>query len=186
MAPKVDYVHILWDLMRTLEGAQVENALSDAFEEITDLLGVESGVMWLKNADNQRIYSVISVGKANVTGITIGYGQGIVGEACDRFDKIDINDISGDSRFPGGKDEITGLEIKDVLFMPMIFKNQVVGCIEVIDRIGKKDFLNNDLSLLHAFAGLSAMVIDERGFNYAPETNKKKIMTLRGVKDGLE
>jgi hypothetical protein len=59
MAPKVDYVHILWNLMQTLEQQQIENALSDAFEDMISLLQVRSGVMWLKNEDNKSIYSVI-------------------------------------------------------------------------------------------------------------------------------
>ncbi|WP_081673570.1 ATP-binding cassette domain-containing protein [Butyrivibrio sp. FC2001] len=182
MAPKVDYVHLLWNLMQTLENQQLENALSDAFEDLINLLEVRTGIMWLKNNESKRIYSVISVGDENVSGFNIEFGQGIIGEACESFSPIEVKDVASDKRFPGGKDEVTGLNIKNVLFMPMIFGNQVVGCAEVINRVGKDDFLNNDLSLLHAFAGLSAMVIDERGFKTASETKKKTVMSLRGVK----
>ena len=182
MAPKVDYVHLLWNLMQTLENQQLENALSDAFEDLINLLEVRTGIMWLKNNESKRIYSVISVGDENVSGFNIEFGQGIIGEACESFSPIEVKDVASDKRFPGGKDEVTGLNIKNVLFMPMIFGNQVVGCVEVINRVGKDDFLNNDLSLLHAFAGLSAMVIDERGFKTASETKKKTVMSLRGVK----
>ncbi|MCR5343867.1 MAG: ATP-binding cassette domain-containing protein [Butyrivibrio sp.] len=182
MAPKVDYVHLLWNLMQTLENQQMENALSDAFEDLINLLEVRTGIMWLKNNESKRIYSVISVGDENVSGFNIEFGQGIIGEACESFSPIEVKDVASDKRFPGGKDEVTGLNIKNVLFMPMIFGNQVVGCVEVINRVGKDDFLNNDLSLLHAFAGLSAMVINERGFKTASETKKKTVMSLRGVK----
>ncbi len=182
MAPKVDYVHLLWNLMQTLENQQLENALSDAFEDLINLLEVRTGIMWLKNNESKRIYSVISVGDENVSGFNIEFGQGIIGEACESFSPIEVKDVASDKRFPGGKDEVTGLNIKNVLFMPMIFGKQVVGCVEVINRVGKDDFLNNDLSLLHAFAGLSAMVIDERGFKTASETKKKTVMSLRGVK----
>ncbi|WP_081679296.1 ATP-binding cassette domain-containing protein [Butyrivibrio sp. XPD2002] len=182
MAPKVDYVHLLWNLMQTLENQQLENALSDAFEDLINLLEVRTGIMWLKNNESKRIYSVISVGDENVSGFNIEFGQGIIGEACESFSPIEVKDVASDKRFPSGKDEVTGLNIKNVLFMPMIFGNQVVGCVEVINRVEKDDFLNNDLSLLHAFAGLSAMVIDERGFKTASETKKKTVMSLRGVK----
>jgi ABC-type lipoprotein export system ATPase subunit len=42
-------------------------------------------------------------------------------------------------------------------------------------------FSEDEISLIHSFTGLIAMVMDEKGYSYAPDTEKKVIMSLRGI-----
>ncbi len=180
MAIKGVNAQVLWKIMQALEGNQVESALSEAFEAVISEVFAESGAIWLKNKNTKHIYSIVSIGEANIAGFSIELNQGIIGEACESTEPIYVPDVQADERFPGGKDEITGIEIKNVYLMPMAFRKETVGCVEIINT-SKDGFSEEDIALIHSFAGLITLFIDENGYDYAPDTNKKVIMTLRGI-----
>jgi ABC-type lipoprotein export system ATPase subunit len=180
MAIKGINTQVLWKIMQALEGDQVESALSDAMEAMLEAISAQSGAIWLKNMETGHIYSIVSAGEASIAGFSIEMNQGIVGEACESREPISLSDASADDRFPGGKDEITGLEVKNVYLMPMILRKETVGCVEIFDRT-KEEFSDEDVFLIHSFAGLITLFINENGYNYAPDTEKKVIMTLRGI-----
>ncbi len=173
-------IQVLWRIMQALEGEQVEGALTDALEEVTRVISVESAAIWLKNDASKHIHSILSVGEANIAGFSIDVGQGIIGAACEAQEPISINDVLSDERFPGGKDEITGIEVNNVFLMPMILRKETVGCVELINR-DKEAFSEDEISLIHSFAGLIALFLNERGYDYAPDTEKKVVMSLRGI-----
>ena len=180
MAGRTDSVQVLWKIMQMLEGDQVESSLSDALEELLKAVGARSGAVWLKNRDTSNIYSIVSSGESNVSGFSIEFGQGLIGGVCDGKEPVDIPDTLADERFPAGKDEITGVEFKNAYCMPMILRHEPVGCVEIFDRTVPA-FSEDDVHLIRSFAGLTALVIDEHGYSYAPDLEKKVIMSLRGI-----
>ena len=180
MTTKSDSVQVLWKIMQMLEGDQVENSLTDALEVLLEVVSAKSGAVWLKNRDTEHIYSIVSTGESNVTGFSIEFGQGLIGSVCNGTEPVDVPDTLTDERFPAGKDEITGVEFKNAYCMPMILRRDTIGCVEIFDRIVPA-FSDDDLYLIKSFAGLIAMVIDENGYNYAPNFEKKVIMSLRGI-----
>ena len=177
----VDKVQVLWRIMQALNGNQVEACISEAFESLLEGIDAESGAIWLKDDKENHINSIISIGDTNITGFSIDKGQGIVGQACDSSKPISIPDVSGDDRFPGGKDEITGIEVKNVFFMPMIFKKENVGCIEIINKKSSGSYSEEEISLIHSFCGLITLFMDENGYTYSSDTDKNVIMSLRGI-----
>ncbi len=180
MAVRSINTQILWKIMQSLTGDQVESALAEAFEAMLSEISAESGAIWLKNNSTKHIYSIVSIGEANITGFSIELGHGIIGKACDSTDPISVPDVLSDERFPGGKDEITGVEVKNVYIMPMALRKETVGCVEIFNCT-KGEFSEDDIALIHSFAGLITLFINENGYDYAPDTEKKVVMTLRGI-----
>jgi ABC-type lipoprotein export system ATPase subunit len=129
------------------------------------------------------------VGEANITGFSIDSEQGLIGQVCSGSDSVDVKDTGADERFPAGKDEVTGVEMKNVFCMPMVLRRDTIGCVELIDRAAES-FSDDDIWLIRSFSGIVSMFIDENGYNYAPDEEKKVIMSLRGIKkdypSGLE
>ncbi|MCR5356608.1 MAG: ATP-binding cassette domain-containing protein [Lachnospiraceae bacterium] len=184
MAFKAENIQVLYKIMQLLEGDQsdtLESSISDAMEILIREFKAESGALWLKNRDSQHIYSIVSIGDANITGFSIENGQGLIGAACESFEPVVIYDVSGDDRFPAGKDEITGIEVKNILLMPMQLRKEVIGCVEIFNRTDNEKYSEDDISLIHSFAGLASLLMDEKGYSYAPDVNKKPIMSLRGI-----
>ncbi|SFP51573.1 ABC-type lipoprotein export system, ATPase component [Butyrivibrio proteoclasticus] len=170
----------LWKIMQLLDSDQVESALADAFEALIADISADLGAIWLKNSSTSRINSIVSIGKNNISGFSIENKQGIVGEACEAKEPIFVSDISKDERFPGGKDEITGIEIKNVYFMPMIYRKETVGCVEIIN-LNRDELSEEDIALIHSFAGIITLFINENGYSYVADTKKKVVMSLRDI-----
>ena len=181
MANKDVNIKVIWKIMQMLEAEQIETALSDAFEELLKAVSATTGAIWLENPDTNKVYSIISTGETNIAGFSIDIGQGLVGEVANSTEPVIIMDAANDPRFPGGKDEITGNTVKNVVLMPMILRKQTIGCVELFDRVGDEPYSEEDISLIHSFTGLISMVIDERGYVYAPNTDRKVIMSLRNI-----
>ena len=182
MTQSVDNVQVLWKIMQLLESDRIEDALLDAFEELLKYVAASSGAIWLKNNDSKRIYSIVGVGDINITGYSIEFDQGLVGQAAQSKDYLLIKDVSGDVRFPAGKDEITGIEVNNVMCMPVILRKQTIGCVEIFNKSENDDYSEEELSVIRSFAGLAGLLIDEKGYSYAPDVDKKIIMSLKDIK----
>lgn len=180
MAITNDNMLTLLNIMHLMEADQIETALSDAFEALLKEVSASSGGIWLKSPDTMHIYSIVSVGENNIAGFSIEYGQGIVGEISDGNKELFIADAGGDSRFPGGKDDITGNVVKNVLLFPMILRSQTIGCVEIFDKADAA-YTEDEMALVKSFAALAAMNIDERGYVYNTNTDRKVVMSLRNI-----
>lgn len=65
--------------------------------------------------------------------------------------------------------------------MPIIFRNEHVGCIEIINRTNNDEYSEDEITAIHSFAGLVALYLDENEFHYSPDTDKTVIMSLKGI-----
>ncbi len=180
MAVMGENIAVLWKIMQSLEGDQVESCISDALEILLKSINAESAAVWLKNSETKHIHCIVSVGEASMSGFSIEYGQGIVGQVCDSSEPILLDDVTSDERFPAGKDEISGIEMKNVYLMPMTLRKEAVGCLEIINRITER-YLEEDISIIHSLAGLIPMVMDEKGYSFSSNIEKKVLMSLRGI-----
>ncbi len=172
----------IWKIVQTLQGDQVETAIADALEIMLASVFADSGIIWLQDKNAGRTYGVISVGINNkFDGFTVENGQGIIGEGCESSEAITIYDTSKDKRFPGGKDEVTGIEVKNVLLMPMIFRGEHIGCIEIFNRNNDEEYSEDEITAVHSFAGLVALFMDENEYSYNPNPNNTVIMSLKGI-----
>ena len=180
MAVKGENIAVLWKIMQSLEGDQVESCISDALEILLKCIAAKSAAVWLKSPETKHIHCIISAGEDAMGGFSIEYGQGIIGEVCDSKEQLCLNDLTNNDRFPAGKDEISGIEMKNVFLMPMILRKETIGCLEIINKI-EGEYLEEDISIIHSLAGLIPMVMDEKGYSFASNIEKKVLMSLRGI-----
>lgn len=182
MAIKGNVIQVLWNVMQMLEKEQVEDALIEAFEALADAVHASSGIMWIMDHQSKRIYSIFSTDDINAAGYAIEYGCGLVGQVCESGKEIFVSDAFNDERFHDGKNDITGIITQNVLYYPMLLKGQVVGCVELLNRTLPGEYSKDEIAITNSFAGLCAMIIEEKGFSYSQNIQKKAVMTLRGIK----
>lgn len=182
MAIKGNVIQVLWNVMQMLEKEQVEDALIEAFEALADAVHASSGIMWIMDHQSKSIYSIFSTDDINAAGYAIEYGCGLVGQVCESGKEIFVSDAFNDERFHDGKNDITGIITQNVLYYPMLLKGQVVGCVELLNRTLPGEYSKDEIAITNSFAGLCAMIIEEKGFSYSQNIQKKAVMTLRGIK----
>ncbi len=175
-------VQILWRMMNAFEsGGETDRALAEALTILRTGLDAETAVMWLLNQQDQRLYAVTHSGEDSIVGISIDCETGLQGKTVAEGEAMFIADAADDPRFPGGREELTNFKAKNVYYVPMMLSRSArIGCVQILNKAGGA-YTDAEVSLCRSFAGLAAMVIDEKGFTFAGAGDRKVILSFRGV-----
>ncbi|MDE2312772.1 MAG: GAF domain-containing protein [Elusimicrobia bacterium] len=128
--------------------------------EAEKLLDSEASAIMLLTDDRKNLFFRVASGdKARaIRTMTLPLGQGIAGwVATNRKIEI-VNDVKNDARFTGRFDKASGFETRSVLCVPMFFKGDLVGVIEVLNKRRGK-YAEADAKLLESLAGLASVAI---------------------------
>ena len=146
-------------LTSTLElGPLLQNILENA----VGILNCEAGSLFLVDEQTGELVFKVTVGPvaANLIGQRLPPGTGIVGRAVQmRRPMIENEEQRSNSRF-GGIDQQTGFISRALMAVPLQVKDRVTGVIEVINRRDGLPFVEDDQTLLTAFAGQAAVAIE--------------------------
>ena len=172
----------IWQITEKLrEAGQLEAALSAGLDMIAKELSCEEGSVWILNREDNRLYAVVNVGQTDITGFSIEQGQGIAGSAVQSGESIIVSDTAKDSRFSSGVDDETGFHTKSIICVPLKSGDNVLGCIQLLNKQSGELFTDDDLALCENFASLIAIAIVEKGLEIPGTKNRTPIISLRGV-----
>ncbi|GAB4539011.1 MAG: hypothetical protein Fur002_03450 [Anaerolineales bacterium] len=146
-------------LTSTLE---LEPLLQNILESAVGILNSEAGSLFLVDEQTGELVFKVTVGPvaANLVGQRLPPGTGIVGRAVQlREPLIENEPQKSNSRFVG-IDKQTGFVSRALMAVPLQVKDRVIGVVEVINRRDGLPFVEDDQSLLSAFAGQAAVAIE--------------------------
>lgn len=126
------------------------------------LLDVETASLLLYNKDENDLYfHTISGGTGrSLKSKPLKIGEGIGGWVAEKRESLIIDDCYNDPRFNKYFDISTGFHTKNMVCVPMINKNDLVGVIQVINKKNDFKFSKEDLQLFKALAAQCAVAID--------------------------
>ena len=136
--------------------------LQNILENAVGILNCEAGSLFLVDEETDELVFRVTVGPVatNLIGKRLPPGTGIVGRAVQtRNAVIENEDQNSKSRFTG-IDQQTGFVSRSLMAVPLQVKDRVIGVIEVINRRDGLPFVQNDETLLNAFAGQAAVAIE--------------------------
>lgn len=136
--------------------------LQNILENAVGILNCEAGSLFLVDEETDELVFRVTVGPvaSNLIGKRLPPGTGIVGRAVQtRRTVIENEDQNSQSRFKG-IDQQTGFVSRSLMAVPLQVKDRVIGVIEVINRRDGLPFVQNDETLLNAFAGQAAVAIE--------------------------
>lgn len=146
-------------LTSTLElGPLLQNILENA----VGILNCEAGSLFLVDDQTGELVFRVTVGPvaSNLIGQRLPPDTGIVGRAVHtRSPVIENEDQHSLNRFKG-IDQQTGFVSRSLMAVPLQVKDHVIGVIEVINRRDGLPFVQDDQTLLTAFAGQAAVAIE--------------------------
>jgi signal transduction histidine kinase len=154
---------ILNDLTRQLTSTlELEPLLQNILKNAVSILNCEAGSLFLVDEQTGDLVFNVTVGPVatDLLGQRVPAGSGIVGQAAEtRAPVVENYGQTPSMRFPG-TDEKTGFTSKSLLAVPLMFKDRVIGVIEVINRLDGLPFVEDDQTLLSAFAGQAAVAME--------------------------
>jgi len=72
---------------------------------------------------------------------------------------VRVDDVTGDERFTGAIDKITGFKTKSILCVPVTLEDEIIGVIEVLNKIDGAGFTDDDERLLSVLASQAAVAV---------------------------
>ncbi len=146
-------------LSSTLELAPLFNQI---LKSAVDILNCEAGSLLLVDAPTGELVFEAAVGPVadDFIGTRLPSGTGLVGKAVDSRQAFIVNDVRRTKDWFEKSDEKSGFTTNDLLVVPMVFKDEVTGVIEVINRKDGLPFTPDDQDLLTAFSSQAAVALE--------------------------
>ena len=141
---------------------QLDQVLRTIMEKINEVLRPDTWSLLLMDQEKDELYFQIATGKGaeSLKDVRIKVGQGLAGWVAQTGEAVVVRDTAKDSRFFGQVDAKTKMETRSIVAVPVRFRDQCLGVIELINSIGPEGFSARDLALLEALADYAAIAIE--------------------------
>jgi PAS domain S-box-containing protein len=139
----------------------LDHVLATVLEETRHLLQVVACSIWLVEPGTGDLVCRQATGQKGdvVQGWRLSPGEGIAGLVAIEGQSLIVPDAVVDERHFGGLDQLTGLELRSILTVPLQVRNKVIGVLQVLDS--KPDrFSTADLTLLEPLALAAAAALE--------------------------
>ena len=182
MAENNRFTKATWKIMeQLLEVDNLDEALSGSLEIIIRELDSEAGAIWYLDPKTDRLSPVFHVGPADISNISVENGIGLEGVVTKTGKSILVTDPQNDPRFEGSVFEDSGIEAKTMICVPLNNLNDIIGCVQLINKNDGTEYTEEELQLCERMASLAAMTIDEKGLIIPEEEEKEVLISLRDV-----
>jgi diguanylate cyclase (GGDEF)-like protein len=141
---------------------QLDQVLRTIMEKIDEFLRPDTWSLLLVDELKQELYFELAVGKGAqaLKDVRIKMGQGIAGWVAQNDEAVIVPDVSQDTRFFSEVDEKTKTETHSIVAVPVRYRDQCLGVIELINCVGGNGFHDRDLALLEALADFAAIALE--------------------------
>ena len=164
-----------------LEVDQLENAIAGSLEILVRTLDCEAGVIWYRDPKRDRLIPLYHIGPSDVSNVSIENGIGIEGIVTSSGSSVLIEDTSADPRFEGTVFDENGFAAKSMICVPLNNLQNIIGCVEVINKKDGSPFSTKEMQLCERMAALAALVIEDHELTLEQDEEKEVLISLRGV-----
>ncbi|MDI6736410.1 MAG: GAF domain-containing protein [bacterium] len=147
------------DLSATMDSDELLTKIMEGAKQICD---VRADSILLLDKKKEELYFRIALGEKGeeIKKVVLPVGEGIAGWVAKSGQPLIVNDVSLDPRFSKAVDEKTKLKTKSILCVPIKFKEEILGVIEVLNKSNDKEFTAEDLQYLTVLASQAAVALN--------------------------
>ena len=147
-------------LTSTLE---LDLLLNSILGSAVEILNCDAGsLLLLEEETGDLIYEVVvsPVDAEHFLGKRLESGVGLAGKAAVEMRPLIVNNVEQNEDWHSEPDKQTGFVTRGILAVPMLYKENVIGVIEVLNKKDLMPFDLDDQELLIAFAGQAAVAVE--------------------------
>lgn len=139
----------------------VKSILQDISNYAASLLNAEGASILLMDKISGGLKFVVAFGEnsEDLYNIVVPKGKGIAGLVAETGQYIIVNDTSKDDRFYHGVDDVTEMETRCLLAVPLMHNDKAIGVIEVVNAENPDGFQESDIKIISQFAIQAAIAI---------------------------
>jgi signal transduction histidine kinase len=136
--------------------------LNKILDSAIEILNCEAGTLFVVDEETDELVFEVVVGPVaeQLTGRRLSPGTGHAGRAVQSGKPIIVNEVRTTEEWNRDSDQETGFHTQDLLIVPIVVSDRVVGVVEVINRKDKIPFTTDDLELLTAFTSQAAVALE--------------------------
>lgn len=171
----------IWRVLLKLGGdASAEQALAEALEIVHEETGAGEITLWLYNDAEKQLVAVAHAGDSNIAGTMVHPDHSLVGKVFLTGEEIWIPDTSKHRCFPAGRDEVTGVPVRNAYMLPVRRSGRITGCLQAVNRAAG-GYSDEEKAVLRSFCGLAAMAAEEKGLVFSGCSDRKVLVSLRSA-----
>jgi signal transduction protein with GAF and PtsI domain len=149
------------DAASRLEPPGGEAVLRSIVEATVAMFGSEAASLALHDPSTDRLVFRVAAGARGegVIGLSIEPGEGVAGYVFATGSPLVIGDVAADPRFGRDAAERTGYVPRSLLAVPLVADADVIGVLEILDRLDGTTFGLRDIELATVFARQASVAI---------------------------
>ncbi len=152
----------------------------DAAAELTESVGAS---ILVPEADEQNLRFVVNTPTLQMLQTVLTpIDQSIAGLAFRNKETMVINNVSAATYHSKNADEISGFQTYSVIACPILFRDEALGVLEVINKTGGADYNGEDVTILETLSGQAALAIQNSHLQELLETTQDEARRLEKMK----
>lgn len=140
----------------------LQKILQTVMEKISDHLQPDTwSLLMIDEATNELYFEIaIGAGADKLKDVRLKMGEGIAGWVAQHGEPVLIEDVKRDARFTQRVDDITQMDTRSVVCVPIKGKEKILGVIELINCLGRESFRRSDIPILKSLADYAAIALE--------------------------
>ncbi len=154
---------LLLEMQQQINAATfLDELLERLLQRTSELVGAQAAGILLRDADSGRLFFRSALGERGeeVRRVMIEEGQGVAGWVTQNGEPARVNDPLADVRHCQDLADQLRFRPRNILCVPLIGQDEVLGAIELLSKVGGGDFDDDDERLLSLIAGSVAQAIE--------------------------
>ncbi|MGZ3593128.1 MAG: ATP-binding protein [Syntrophales bacterium] len=126
------------------------------------VMQAEASSVFLIDRQTDELYFEVATGpkEEEVKKIRLKKGEDIAGWVASTGVSLLVPDVSKDRRFAKRVDAETHFITRSILCVPLKVRNQMIGVVQVVNRLGAESFSESEIKFLEALASQAAIAIE--------------------------
>ncbi|MGQ9631927.1 MAG: PP2C family protein-serine/threonine phosphatase [bacterium] len=141
---------------------RLDEVLDRIIASAAEVVRAEASSILLIDEERRKLYFEVARGDKGekVKNYKLNIGEGIAGWVAETGKPMLVRDAAREPRHYAAISREIGYEVRNLLCVPLLLKNKVIGVVEVINKISEGGFGEDDIPILQAFANQAAIAIE--------------------------
>lgn len=138
----------------------LQELLALVIEVAAEITETEEASLLLLDDKTGDLQFVATSNDPRLHGVSVPISSSIAGWSLRHGKPIIVDDVAGDERHYGAIGELTELETRSMLVVPLLYQGRVIGVLEAINKQDGAPCTMQDIDLLQALASQAAVAIE--------------------------
>jgi GAF domain-containing protein len=132
-------------------------------ETAARVTSAEAASLFLIDEETQELVFEVALGQKaeEVRKFRVPMGHGIAGLVAVTGQPMMVSDVQDDPRHASDISQSIGYVPRTILCVPLLYDDQVIGVIELFDKLGGQPFSMDDMDILGYFAKMASITIEQ-------------------------